>query len=195
MRNDLLFKHIDVKGKTFVDVGARDGITCRQALDLGASPVIGIDYVINDALKECGAEPVPMDIFSEKWLYLPQFDVVSCQGVFYHVPDVVSLFNRLRIITGEVLFLEGHFSTKEGCFMEFCEGDSLDNNHSNWWLPTEDCLHKLLQATGFKSETIEIDGPRISIIARIHKMDLRKIMPRRMKHMRLRVGDSGSKFL
>ena len=91
MRDDLLFKNIDVKGKSFVDVGAFDGITCREAIRQGASPVLGIDYIINEQLKNSGAEPVPMDIFSEKWLFLPKFDVVSCQGVFYHVPDIVSL--------------------------------------------------------------------------------------------------------
>lgn len=193
MRNDILFSKIEVKDKSFIDVGAFDGDTCRTAIKEGATPVIGVDYLINERLKKSGAEIVQMDIFSEKWLFLPRFDVVSCQGVFYHVPDVVSLFTRLRMITGEVMFLEGHFSNKEGCFMEFCEGCSLNKNHSNWWLPTEECLHKILLATGFESETVEIYGSRIAIIAKPSVVDLRKIMPRNMRYMMFNAGESGSK--
>ena len=183
-RDELLFSKIDVEGKSFVDVGAYDGITCKEAIERGASPVLGIDYIINEGLKDSGAEPVPMDIFSEKWLFLPKFDVVSCQGVFYHVPDIVSLFTRLRMITGEVLFLEGHFSTKKGCFMEF-KGESMNTDFGNWWTPTEDCLHKLLKAVGFNSKTLEIRGHRICIIATLGTVDLREIMPRKTKNMGL----------
>jgi hypothetical protein len=193
MRNDLLFSNIEVKEKSFIDIGAFDGDTCKIAISKGAGPVIGVDYLINDKLKTSGADIVPVDIFSEKWLFLPKFDVVSCQGVFYHVPDIISLFTRLRMVTGEVLFLEGHFANKEGCFMEFCAGDSLGKNHSNWWLPTEKCLHKLLQAAGFKSDTIEIYDSRIAIIAKPSTVDLRKIMPRNMKYMMLTPGSTGSK--
>jgi len=194
MRNDLLFSTIDVEDKTFVDIGAFDGHTCQIAVDNGASSVVGIDYLINEALikRAKDFQIWPLDIFSEKWLYLPKFDVVSCQGVFYHVSDIVSLFSRLRLIVGEALFLEGHFSLGMGKTMQFCKGDSLNNNYSNWWLPTEDCLHEMLSAVGFDSKTLDIRGSRISILATPSASDLKKIMPRNMKYMRLD-GGSGSK--
>jgi hypothetical protein len=193
MRNDLLFKSVDVKDKTFCDVGAFDGTTCVLAAGKGAK-VTAIDYVINEKLISRSElfEIWPLDIFSEKWFYLPRFDVVSCQGVFYHVPDIVSLFSRLRLITSEALFLEGHFWDRPGCQMKFCRGEQLNGNHSNWWLPSEGCLHAMLKAVGFESETLDILGERISILAKPIECDLRKIMPRNMKYMRLD-GKSGSK--
>jgi hypothetical protein len=185
MRNDLLFKHAPVKDKTFCDIGAYDGDTCVLACGEGASKVVAIDYLINEKLKKRRElfSVLPMDIFSEKWFFLPKFDVVSCQGVFYHVPDVISLFQRLRFITKETLFLEGHFANKPGCFMEFLPGDILDENYSNWWLPTEECLHQMLKAVGFTSKTLAINSPRISILAKPKNGDLRKIMPRKIKYM------------
>ncbi len=194
MENDLLFSCVNVEGKTFLDIGCNDGDTARMARDSGAE-VTAVDYIINDHLSKNheDIEIWPIDLFSEKWLYMPQFDVVSCQGVFYHVPDICSLFVRLRLVTREHLFLEGHYSKSDDCIMEYCPKDSLNNNHSNWWLPSESCLHELLKEAGFLPTTLQKRGNRISILAIPHKTDLRKIMPRNMDYMRLD-GGTGSKL-
>jgi len=186
--NDLLFKTIDVKGKSFIDIGTFDGETCEIARQKGAASVLGVDYIVNDHLRDSDIDVLPLDIFSEKWLYLPKFDVVSCQGVFYHVPDVISLFSRLRMITGQVMFLEGHISTKPGCFMEF-RGETINTQNSNWWTPTEECLHKMLNICGFNSKTLGRDGNRIGVLCIPGNVDLRDILPRKMRNMGLTLTD------
>ncbi len=197
MKNKLLFDNIDVRGKSFLDVGCFDGHTSAAALERGASPVAGIDYVINEALIKRSAGTftiLQFDIFSEKWLHLPKFDVVSCQGVFYHVSDPISLLNRLRLVTGEILFLEGRVINADSPVMWFCAGDELHNNYSNWWCPSVPCLTEMLKASGFMDITV-LDGtrpPRAALIAKPGLCDLRKTMPRQAEYMRLD-GGSGSK--
>ncbi|MEE9366087.1 MAG: DUF1698 domain-containing protein [Dehalococcoidales bacterium] len=196
MKNKLLFDSIDVRGKSFLDVGCFDGNTCVRALEHGADPVTGIDYVINEALVRRSAGKfyiLQFDIFSEKWLHLPKFDVVSCQGVFYHVPDPISLLNRLRLVTGQILFLEGAIIDSDRPVMQFHADDKFNSNYSNWWAPSLTCLTQMLEASGFTDITFLDDKPpRAALTATPGFCDLRKIMPRHAKYMRLD-GSSGSK--
>ena len=196
MKNKLLFDNIDVNDKSFLDVGCFDGNTCARALEHGAYPVAGVDYVVNDALVKRAASMftiLQFDIFSEKWLHLPKFDVVSCQGVFYHVPDPISLLTRLRLVTGQVLFLEGKIIDSNRSVMQFFADDRLDSNFSNWWAPSLTCLTEMLEAAGFIDINVLIETPpRAALIAKPGVCDLRKVMPRSAKYMRLD-GGSGSK--
>ena len=76
-----------IDGKSFLDVGCWEGLMCAEALRRGASFALGIDYCtspdLTRAMREHGFQFLQMDIFSEKLLELPEFDLVHCAGVLY----------------------------------------------------------------------------------------------------------------
>lgn len=145
-----------VAGKTFLDVGCWEGAMCLEATRRGAATVLGIDYCTSPeaiaAQERHGLGFLQLDILSEKALQLPEFDVVLCAGVLYHVESPLALLFRLRKLCrpGGLLFLETTcFTGSSEPVMLFHPGDSLDDNPSNWWTPTEPCLLAMLKEAGF----------------------------------------------
>lgn len=147
----------DMTGKSFLDVGCWEGLDCREAVRRGADPdyVVGVDLVADPKLRELVERHkfhfLQLDIFTEQFVALPVFDVVLCSGVFYHVPNPVSLLLRLRSVTEELLVFETAMSkiVVPHPIMEYCPANSFRSNHSAWWLPNEACLIALLQECGF----------------------------------------------
>ena len=143
-------------GKSFLDVGCWEGFICAEAVSRGASPVVGIDYCTSPELVATLAKTtftfIQMDLLSEKALQLPEFDVVYCAGVLYHVENPLSLLFRLRKLChhGSVLYLETSYAVGPSGqpLMVFHPGSSLDDNPSNWWSPNEPCLREMLSAVG-----------------------------------------------
>lgn len=143
-------------GHSFLDVGCWEGFVCAEAVRRGASPVVGIDYCTSpdlaDTIAHFGFAFIQMDLLSEKALQLPEFDVVHCAGVLYHVENPLSLLFRLRKLCrfGGMLHLETSYAVgpTEQPVMVFHPGSSLDDNPSNWWSPTESCLREMLSVVG-----------------------------------------------
>jgi tRNA (mo5U34)-methyltransferase len=143
-------------GRSFLDVGCWEGFICAEAVQRGASPVIGIDYCTSpdlaDTMARYGFAFIQMDLLSEKALQLPEFDVVHCAGVLYHVENPLSLLFRLRKLCrfGGTLHLETSYAVgpSEQPVMVFHPGSSLDDNPSNWWSPNEACLREMLAVIG-----------------------------------------------
>lgn len=146
-----------LSGKTFIDIGCWEGNMCVEALARGAEYCLGIDYCtspkLSANLQEYDFSFLQLDIFSEKFLSLPEFDVVLCAGVLYHVENPKSLLTRLRKICheGSELYLETTClqDSSDRPLMLYHHGRSFDDNVSNWWSPTERCLELMLTEGGF----------------------------------------------
>jgi len=145
-------------GKSFLDVGCWEGLTCLEAVKRGASSVLGIDYCTSPDLianrERAHFSFLQMDVFSEKLLELPEFDVVHCAGVLYHVESPLSLLFRLRKLCklGGLIFVETTYLVggPEVPMLAFHPGSTMDDNPSNWWSPNETCLREMLSTVGLK---------------------------------------------
>jgi len=198
----------DLKGKTFLDVGCWAGNDCVSAMKAGAKRAVGVDMCISEGLhaniKHHGIEFIQMDIFSEKFLSLPQFDVVRCGGVLYHVENVMSLLIRLRKVTKERLILETVINNvkQDMPVLLFHPADSLKKNPSNWWTPNRLCLRAMLNTAGFsRISTLHEEKAgglkgfdRITVQAIADgEVPLEKVAPRRLDKMEIaggkRIGD------
>ncbi|MGH7660774.1 MAG: class I SAM-dependent methyltransferase [Vulcanimicrobiaceae bacterium] len=166
----------DLTGKSFVDIGCWEGDVCAEAVKRGADFVLGVDYCTSPDLtgniERSGFSFVQLDVFSEKLLELPEFDVVHCAGVMYHVENPMSLLFRLRKLCrpGAQLFLETsiYCASEATPLMLFHPGATLDDNPSNWWSPNEPCLREMLAAAGFVDiEVADRTAPGDNRIGRI----------------------------
>ena len=145
-----------MEGKSFLDVGCWEGNICAEAVRRGASAVLGIDYCASPDLQENlqagGFAFLQMDVFSEKLLELPEFDVVHCAGVLYHVENPMSLLFRLRKLCtlGGLIYIETSCAVlpTDLPMMLFLPGSTMDDNPSNWWCPNELCFREMLVAAG-----------------------------------------------
>jgi len=147
----------DLSGKTFIDVGCWEGHICVEAMKRNAAVVLGLDYCTSPDLRrnleKFGFSFIQLDILSEKVLELPEFDVVHCAGVLYHVENPLSFLFRLR----KLCHPDGWLYVETACYvpetnlpvMLFHPDNSRDDNPSNWWSPNEQCLHEMLRAVGF----------------------------------------------
>jgi tRNA (mo5U34)-methyltransferase len=146
----------DLSGRTFLDVGCWEGALCAEAVRRGASRVLGIDYCTSPDLTETmrtgGFSFIQMDVLSEKILELPEFDIVHCAGVLYHVENPLSFLFRLRKLCrfGGSIYIETSVAVGPTSHpvMVFHPANSLDDNPSNWWSPNELCLKEMLLEIG-----------------------------------------------
>ena len=194
----------NLRGKSFIDVGCWEGNICLEAADRGAKTVIGTDYCtspeLSKALESGKFSFIQLDIFSEKFLSLPLFDVVYSAGVLYHVENPMSYLVRLRNITAPsgVVYLETTYLDEgDAPIMVFHPDNTLDENPSNWWSPNERCLCEMMRAAGFtdlratwrsQDVTVTTDRPpanlrRLCITGTVAKADLAKTLPRRPSFM------------
>lgn len=177
--------------KTFLDVGCWAGGFCKVAVQKGATFAIGIDSVPSpcwSTFQHPHTEYLIMDAFNPNFLGLPICDVVLCAGVLYHVSDPVGLLRRLRMKTGELLFLETAITTTYPFpYLRYCDGAALDNNPSNWFLPNEAFLRVILPEVGFEIiETIKNrNGERLCLQLKTKPLiSAEKLLPRRPQYMR-----------
>lgn len=153
----------DVKDKTVLDIGCYKGYTSLYCSMKGAKSVTGIDawprsfmlkladsVAINlqEGQHDININYINIDVLSDRFLGLGQFDVVICAGVLYHVNNVVSFLDRVRNVTRERLFLETAVTKKYGD-SPVMELAGPDFDPSCWWIPTTACLLELLETAGF----------------------------------------------
>ncbi len=190
----------DLTGKSFLDVGCWEGINCGEAAKRGARKVVGVDLCTSPALRRnvetYGFEFIQMDVLSEKWLELDDFDVVLCSGVLYHVENVLSLLFRLRKVTRELLVLETATRDVGGDapLMLFKPNDEA-SNPSNWWVPNRPCLREMVRSCGFDDpREVHVKerpgGHRVCVHARpLERDSYARVLPRKASAMSLAGGD------
>ena len=178
----------DMTRKSFLDVGCWTGGFCLEAKRRGAERVLGIDMVksplVNEFQRKSGFEFLLCDIFSDKYLELPSFDIVFCAGVLYHVENVISLLYRLkikalsRVVIETEIFPDEKF--KDTPILRFYPEKELDDNYSNWWVPNVLCLKEMLNACQFEEIRLVYENSRRACFHATPKNEIcRKILPRR----------------
>lgn len=148
---------------------------CIEATKRNAAVVVGIDYCTSpdllDNLKRFPFSFIQVDVLSEKILELPEFDVVHCAGVLYHVENPVSFLFRLRKLCrpGGWIHIETtcYHSRSDLPLMAFHPDDSLDQNPSNWWSPNEACLYEMLRVVGLSEIEVTFKSAPSRHIGRI----------------------------
>jgi 2-polyprenyl-6-hydroxyphenyl methylase/3-demethylubiquinone-9 3-methyltransferase len=108
----------DLRGKTFVDVGAGSGIDSLAALELGATAILSVDYdpdciACCETLRAEAGNPAPWRVVQGSAIddafmaSLGTFDVVYCWGVLHHTGAMWrGIENTLRLVKpGGVCFL------------------------------------------------------------------------------------------
>jgi SAM-dependent methyltransferase len=104
-----------VSGRTFLDVGCNAGGYCFVAHELGAKGCYGFDvrdHWIKQAefvksLKYPDAHSVKFNIADVKqFAHDQQYDVVLFKGVFYHLPDPISMLAKLCELTSHAIIVD-----------------------------------------------------------------------------------------
>lgn len=190
----------DMTGKSLLDLGCWEANECAEAVMRGASRVVGVDLCTCEALRanveRYGIEFLQLDVMADKFWQLPEFDIVLCSGVLYHVENPLGLLFRLRKVTREALFLETatHLTGGSEPLLRFHPGRELRDDPSNWWTPNEACLRAMLQAAGFEQvEPVFVADrsiPRLGVRAvPSGEASLGKVLPRPAGQMSIMGGE------
>ncbi|MBC8395187.1 MAG: DUF1698 domain-containing protein [Bacteroidetes bacterium] len=156
-----------IKGKSFLDIGFRDGGYSFYAERSGASKVTGLDiehskgFEILKQIFNSKVNCVIKDIIDLKSEDLDgPYDVVLFAGVFYHMKfPFLSLHKVAELMdVGGILILESyicpdlssHEKSKDIPLMKFLPKDELNKDTSNWYAPNLICLISMLETIGFE---------------------------------------------
>lgn len=160
----------DMSGRSFLDIGAFDGLHAFEAEKRGAEHVLATDvwdqptidptwwnqlrpgkqgfdlahgYLDSDVDSQTiGIEEVSPETVGT-------FDVVLCAGVVYHLKDPFGGIRNAVSVADEYFVVESAVSNElDGTAMEFLRGSELDENPSNWWVPSPDALEDMVRACG-----------------------------------------------
>jgi tRNA (mo5U34)-methyltransferase len=85
---------------------------------------------------------------------LGSFDIALFLGVLYHMRDPLHALERLRSITTECAVIETaaiEVPDLDGPFLEFVPGYEINNDPTNWYVPTEAAVLGMCRAAGFTS--------------------------------------------
>lgn len=117
----------------------------------------GYDY----AHRELGssAEPVVGDFMTMDLAALGSFDVVLFLGVLYHLKHPLLGLERLRSITNDVAIIETEGVSDTGTYAKFIPGAELNEDPTNWWVPTEEALVAMCRTAGFSKVDIKVGPP------------------------------------
>jgi len=156
----------DLRGKTFLDVGAWDGFFSFKAERLGASRVLATDSFIwqggswgskrgFDLAKRVIGSKVeellidPLDLSPER---VGQWDVVLFSGVLYHMKYPLLSLERAASVTREMIIVETALDMlfHRRPAMAFYEGSELSQDETNWCGPNHAAVKAMLRTAGFK---------------------------------------------
>ena len=175
----------NMDGLSFLDVGCWSGGMCVEAVKRGSKQVLGVDMVKNSILEnysnEYNFDFLYCDVFSEKFLEIPTFDIVFCKGVLYHVEDPMSLLIRLKTKVQQSLILETAIVNNDigKPILQLFPGNEFDGNYSNWWFPNPLCVEKMLECCEFSNiQCVLQTESRVMFRATPQNKICRKILPR-----------------
>jgi tRNA (mo5U34)-methyltransferase len=178
----------DLSGKTVLDLAAFDGAYSFLAAKRGAKVVLACDIgageeiTFNQTLLDTytkfeflraetklgNVHFVPLSALDIDKLQM-KFDIVFCFGLYYHVENPLELFKKCYELTKEMLILEGEiflWNNEPPNICAFYSGgeDKYHDDKTNYFVPTVDCLLRMLMRVGFKSpEVVGLRGTRVLI--------------------------------
>ncbi len=118
-RTPIIEYYTDIKGKTFIDIGAADGYESRAVALRGAKHVLSVEgkealiksaFEARDYLGINNLDIQQKDARLIDTYGLGTFDVVLCFGYLYHMDNPFNMLKRLKNITNEILLLETHIA-------------------------------------------------------------------------------------
>jgi tRNA (mo5U34)-methyltransferase len=177
----------DLRGKTFLDVGAWDGYFSFAAERAGATRVVALDHYVWKGTphgwedrrhklppKQRGVELARRALRSEVEILvgdfttmdlgeLDTFDVVLFSGVLYHLQDPIGALQRVAQVTEQLAVIETASieipQLRDRALCEFYEKNELNDDSTNWWAPNAQALCGLCRAAGFVDVDIVWSGP------------------------------------
>ena len=167
---------MDLRNKTFLDVGTWNGGFCVEAMHRGVARIVGLDHytwtdpvfrgretfeiVSNHFSNRFEAIDVDLDTKKLSLDFLGQFDVVLYAGVFYHLVDPIAATREVAALAKELLIVETYIeqiASGGAPAMIFYPGQELNNDGTNWWGPNIECVVALLKHFGFARVNVK-DG-------------------------------------
>ena len=146
-------------GQRVLDIGTNAGYDCfsfnllQPDFTLGIDPEIFIEqaYFLNEIYRtSVKFETVGWQALEPARFGL--FDLVHCNGVYYHEQNMVQLVQQLGKVTapGGTLLLGG-FVLREPEFTNYARfvSGSFWNDPTWWWVPGFECMKGILSAAGF----------------------------------------------
>jgi tRNA (mo5U34)-methyltransferase len=111
---------------------------------------------------ESRAEVVVDDFMAMDLEALGAFDVVLFLGVIYHLEEPLRALRRLREVTRGLAVIESEALLLPGrpgrALWQFVDADQLNDDPSNWWVPTAEGLRSMCLAAGFSRAEV-VSGP------------------------------------
>ncbi len=170
-RIESLLNTLNLKNKKVLDLGCNEGFFSFEMAEKGAL-VSGIDI---DPLRIKKANFVKsvfdvnnptfnvIDIYSEEFKNLEQFDFCLCMGFVHRIPDPYSAIRAIGDKTDTILFewkalKQGHHSDSIAMFSKK-DIDNIDYYGTEYWLLTYNALETILKRNNFKF-FYKIDDPR-----------------------------------
>ncbi|MBB43608.1 MAG: hypothetical protein CMM44_07585 [Rhodospirillaceae bacterium] len=166
-------KHVEPSQSVLLDVGCADGFFPIEGLKRGFKKVIGVDPRPEN-IERCklaaelhgfgNAEFLLDNIYELDIARDQKFDVVVCQGVFYHLSDPVRAMEKIFGATQTVAMVAGWTSAGEDETFKLSQEDEkhfLNGDRPILAIPTRNAKEKLMQMVGF-SEVYEIQRPNIA---------------------------------
>ena len=175
-------------GKTVLDVGAAEGFYSFECERRGAE-VTAVDrnnagdsgFGLVRELIGSRAKHVHCSVYNLDSAQIGQFDLVLCLGVIYHLRYPLLALDVLYSICKDAMILESQICDRwfvkgnqkvttlkrlskllvNSPLAQFYPGDELNNDITNWWVPNQIGLIKMLETSGFKSQVYFSNGTRI----------------------------------
>ncbi len=168
----------DLKGMSVLDIGCNAGYFSIQAKRCGAGRVVGIDPV-EDYLRQAEAcrriwgldiEYLAMDAHQIDRIQDP-FDIVIFTGILYHLKNPLHVLEAIGRICQDAVVVESEVMAEQPgnvayvrqgppgqvrvtqCrkgIMKFIEGEELNADGGNWWIPDTECVLGMLRTAGFQ---------------------------------------------
>ncbi len=172
----------DLTGKTVLDLACWDGYYSRVAAQHGAKLVVGVDncsaemrmsnlsqeeaiHLVMSKQRQVMADLpfhfIPLNVLDIDRLPM-QFDLVMCFGIYYHLPDPYTLFEKIRGVCREQLVIEGMVNPGESQpVMYYIKPGQIGGDPTNYWAPTSNCMKLMLERVGFHDvEHVATSGDR-----------------------------------
>jgi tRNA (mo5U34)-methyltransferase len=170
---------VDLTGKSVLDIGAYDGFFTFEAERRGAERVVAMDrhaadqkgFALAHELLGSKAEYVEGSVYDLSPEIHGVFDIVFFFGVLYHLRHPLLALEKIHRICREYLLVESHVLDtdfihrlqhaplaslhpllKDALLMQFYPNDELNDDWSNWWAPSTECLRLMIESCGFEPE-------------------------------------------
>jgi len=178
-----------------LDVGSNAGWFALQAKRRGARRVLGLEpdprYLAQAQLcrEAWGLDVEYRPLGAEDLGSIDEtFDVVLATGLLYHLRHPLLALERISDLCRDAVVVETEvvppgrrqrirmrlgpperlrIRTVGAGFMKFVEGDELNGDPSNWWVPDTECVLGMLRAAGFRhlSRPCYLEPTRLLLVA------------------------------